>query len=88
MRYSISTPVPDFAGIVAGVTFANGTAEVSTDVQAGRRALSYFRQAGYVVAPVSDSTEEPEPANRKKTLARRKGSDTPAEGDDPKGKAL
>ena len=46
----VRTPVKGFAGYVAGVTFANGEAEVPDD----HPALAYFRRQCYMI-------DEPEP---------------------------
>lgn len=53
-RFEIKTPVPFFTGEVAGIAFAKGRAVVTSDTDAGLRALYYFKQAGYGVAPLDD----------------------------------
>lgn len=55
MRYKITAPVAGFEGESAKIKFRDGIALIDTDVLLDRRALSYFRQAGYVV----DEAEEP-----------------------------
>jgi hypothetical protein len=57
MRYTITAPVENFTGEVAGVAFAHGTATVDTDRSGAANALGYFQRRGYTVAPV----ERPEP---------------------------
>jgi hypothetical protein len=44
-RLKVSTPVADFTGVVAGVAFVDGAADVS----AGCGAVAYFRRHGYAL---------------------------------------
>lgn len=56
----VRTPVKGFAGYVAGVTFANGEAEVPDD----HPALAYFRRQCYMI-------DEPEPEPKPKATRAR-----------------
>ncbi|MCX4540493.1 hypothetical protein [Streptomyces sp. NBC_01565] len=58
MKYRITAPEP-FSGGIAGVGFANGHGLADADKD--RRALAYFRQAGYVVEAVEEPAPEPAP---------------------------
>lgn len=49
-RFKIVTPVPGFRGESAGVQFVDGAAVVDSDIPEQRKALSYFRKAGYGVS--------------------------------------
>jgi|ERR1044071_658223 hypothetical protein len=53
-RFEIKTPVQFFTGDVAGIAFAKGRAVVTSDTDAGLRALYYFKQAGYGIAALDD----------------------------------
>lgn len=55
---TVQSPVSDFNGVVAGVTFEEGAAETDD-----ARALSYFRRHGYTVngRDYSAPAEEPAP---------------------------
>lgn len=53
----VFSPVPSFTGESAGVAFARGVALVNLNVRENRKAMSYFRQAGYLVEPVDGPTE-------------------------------
>ncbi len=53
-RFEIKTPEPEWTGVVAGITFAAGRAVVTSDTDAGIRALYYFKQAGYGIAGLDD----------------------------------
>lgn len=59
-RYRVTTPVPDFTGVVGNCAFSNGAYE--GPVQAGP--LAYFQGAGYTVEQLDVPAEEPaaEPA--------------------------
>src|SRR5258707_1122996 len=48
MRYTISTPVPGFTGMSAGVNFPNGQAVIDDEDEAA--ALRYFQAQGYDIA--------------------------------------
>ncbi|MFI8104710.1 hypothetical protein [Streptomyces sp. NPDC086023] len=56
MRYRITAPEP-VSGGVCGVGFANGQAIADGDRH--RRALAYFRQAGYHVEPEDEAPAAP-----------------------------
>lgn len=58
------TPVKGYAGYVAGVTFANGEAEVPDD----HPALAYFRRQGYMI---DEPEPEPEPEPKPKATRAR-----------------
>jgi hypothetical protein len=58
-RYIVSTPASDHTGIVGGVHFMNGTAEVD-DATHGA-ALAYMRAAGYVIRDADQATDVVEP---------------------------
>lgn len=58
MRYRITAPERTHSGVVAGVTFHAGQAEVDDSNAA---ALAYFRRRGYGVDPVEQAKRE-EPA--------------------------
>lgn len=49
-RFEIKTPVPNYTGRVAGVTFADGRAVITSDTEAGLSALNYFKAQGYGIA--------------------------------------
>jgi hypothetical protein len=51
-RFEIKTIVPNWNGTSAGIQFANGRAVITSDTAAGLAALSYFKQAGYGIAPL------------------------------------
>lgn len=51
-RFEIKTTVPNWNGVSAGVAFANGRAVITSDTPGGLAALSYFKQAGYGIAPL------------------------------------
>lgn len=57
MRYTITAPNPEYTGVVASVMFVNGSAEVDSEQPGARRALAYFRQAGYDVTEVGQADE-------------------------------
>jgi hypothetical protein len=58
-RFEIKTQVPNWNGVSAGVAFANGRAVITSDTSAGLAALSYFKQAGYGIAPIdADGVDE------------------------------
>ena len=64
----VRTPVKGFAGYVAGVTFANGEAEVPDD----HPALAYFRRQGYMIdEPEPELEPEPEPEPKPKATRAR-----------------
>jgi hypothetical protein len=54
-RFEVKTPVAFFTGDVAGIAFAKGRAVVTSDTDAGIRALYYFKQAGYGIAALDDA---------------------------------
>lgn len=62
-RFEVKTPVQFFTGDVAGIAFAKGRAVVTSDTDAGIRALYYFKQAGYGIAAL-DGVEIDEVLNR------------------------
>lgn len=47
---------------ICGIAFTRGVAQADPGVDAQRRALAYFRQAGYVVEDASPGEPEPAPA--------------------------
>lgn len=51
-RFEIKTITPNWNGTSGGVQFANGRAVITSDTGAGLAALSYFKQAGYGIAPL------------------------------------
>lgn len=51
MAHTITAPVPDFTGRVAGVHFADGTAETDDE-----GALAYFRRHGYGITTPDQGT--------------------------------
>lgn len=57
MRYKITTPETDTDGRHAGVLFNAGVAFIDTEHKdpVERRALSYFKKAGYVVEQVDEN---------------------------------
>jgi len=57
--FKVTTPTPEFTGVVAGVAFAKSEATVDDGMPAGRKALAYFRRKDYRVEPVT--TLEPVP---------------------------
>jgi hypothetical protein len=61
MRYHVTTPVPDYTGVVGGVHFANGAADVDEDTNASE--LAYFRAQGYGVEEI-EAKNEPRRARR------------------------
>lgn len=55
MRFNVRAPQPVTENIV-GIPFVEGKADnLDPSVDAHRRALEYFRKAGYVVEPVNDA---------------------------------
>lgn len=57
-RYKVTAPAgSQVEGRHAGILFVRGVATVDTDNDAERRALQYFRQAGYVVEDVVDGRD-------------------------------
>lgn len=48
-RYRITAPALGFEGRSCGVLFVNGNALVDSEIDTERRALSYFKKAGYGV---------------------------------------
>jgi hypothetical protein len=62
-RFEVKTPVQFFTGEVAGITFAKGRAVVTSDTDAGLRALYYFKQQGYGIVGL-DEVEVDEVLNR------------------------
>lgn len=57
MRYKITTPEAGTDGRHAGVLFNAGVAFIRTEDQVERRALQYFKKAGYVVEAVDENGE-------------------------------
>lgn len=55
MRYRITAPAADTEGRHAGIMFTNGVATVDTELHEQRRALQYFRQAGYIVEELDEA---------------------------------
>jgi hypothetical protein len=53
-RFEVKTPVPFYTGRVAGISFAEGRAVVTSDTDEGMKALYYFKTAGYGVAGLDD----------------------------------
>jgi hypothetical protein len=51
-RFEVKTPEAFWTGISAGISFAQGRAVVTSDTDAGLRALYYFAQSGYGIAPL------------------------------------
>lgn len=47
MRYRITTPAEGHTGVVAGVSFRKGAAELETGTDGAVAALAYFRRRGY-----------------------------------------
>ncbi|KAB8186870.1 hypothetical protein FH608_046105 [Nonomuraea phyllanthi] len=75
MRYRITTPVRGFTGEVAGVAFANGSAEV--DDAANVRAVAYFRRKGYRVDAVAPAHTEPPVEAPEQVADQSEGSQRP-----------
>ena len=59
MRYKITTPEADTDGRHAGVLFNQGVAFIDTEHKdpVERRALQYFKKAGYIVEEVDENGE-------------------------------
>lgn len=64
MLHTITSPVTDFSGVVAGVRFAGGTAETDDE-----NAVAYFLRKGYTVEPVAGDAKptRPSPEQHAKT---------------------
>lgn len=54
-RYQVTAPVPGFKGESCGQQFADGITVVNSEVELERRALSYFKKAGYVVNEIDEA---------------------------------
>jgi hypothetical protein len=59
-KIEVRAPEP-VTTVVAGVVFVEGVAQA--DPVKDRRALAYFRRAGYTIVAEPEPTEEPEPAS-------------------------
>lgn len=83
MRYLITAPAHGFTGESAGVQFVKGHATVDTDVEAERRALSYFKKAGYVTVELDAEgnpvTDDQTAVDTPEGVASSFGPATPAE---------
>lgn len=67
MRVKVTAPVAGYTGKVGIVAFADGVAELDSEVHAHQRALAYFRRRGYTVeeinpAAVADAPVDPDAA--------------------------
>lgn len=56
MRYRIAAPAEGHTGVVAGVPFRGGVAELDTDAPGAGAALAYFRRRGYSIEPAGDAS--------------------------------
>lgn len=69
MKYMVSAPNAGFDGVVGGVRFAGGRAEMD-DGEHGA-ALAYCRRRGYRVEPVGDEKPEPKSPPKRQSSAKK-----------------
>lgn len=62
-KFKITAPDGSFSGVVGGVQFRDGVAEVESP----SAALSYCRRRGYTVEPVGDDKPKPRTRTTKKS---------------------